>query len=108
MPTKTVTRSIEVGLRIVGIWPDASHTIAARLFWTATMIAAQIFQYRHVMSHLRSENLSLLMDGLSETLSYSLLCVKLIVFWTKQRYVAATREHFALWRVSRANETNVR
>ncbi|EFN75323.1 Putative odorant receptor 67c [Harpegnathos saltator] len=49
------------------------------------MLAAQTFQYRHMLSHLRSEDLSLLMDGLSATLSYSLLCVKLIVFWTKQR-----------------------
>ncbi|XP_014480080.1 PREDICTED: odorant receptor 67c-like [Dinoponera quadriceps] len=49
------------------------------------MLAAQTFQYRHMVSHLRSEDLSLLMDGLSATLSYSLLCVKLIVFWTKQR-----------------------
>ncbi|KAH0956796.1 OrV21 [Eciton burchellii] len=81
----TISRSIEIGLRIAGIWPNASCTIATRLFWTATMITAQIFQYRHMISHLHSEDLSALMDGLSATLSYSLLCVKLIVFWTKQR-----------------------
>ncbi|KAG5326945.1 OR13A protein, partial [Acromyrmex heyeri] len=49
------------------------------------MIVAQIFQYRHMAMHLNSEDISQLMDGLSATLSYSLLCVKLIVFWTKQR-----------------------
>lgn len=87
MPANTIARSLEIGLRVVGVWPGASHAIISRLFWTATMLAAQIFQYRHVVVHLNSEDLSRLMDGLSATLSYSLLFVKLIVFWTKQRYV---------------------
>lgn len=87
MSANTITRSVEIGLRVVGIWPGASYTIISRLFWTATMLAAQIFQYHYVVLHLNSEDLSRLMDGLSATLSYSLLFVKLIVFWTKQRYV---------------------
>ncbi|XP_018401491.1 PREDICTED: odorant receptor 13a-like [Cyphomyrmex costatus] len=85
MSANTITRSIEIGLRIVGIWPGATYAIVSRFFWTTTMIAAQIFQYRHMAMHLNSEDISQLMDGLSATLSYSLLCVKLIVFWTKQR-----------------------
>ncbi|XP_011065213.1 PREDICTED: odorant receptor 13a-like [Acromyrmex echinatior] len=85
MSANTITRSIEIGLRIVGIWPGATYAIISRLFWTTTMIVAQIFQYRHMAMHLNSEDISQLMDGLSATLSYSLLCVKLIVFWTKQR-----------------------
>lgn len=90
MSVNTITRSIEIGLRVAGIWPDAAYAIISRIFWTTTMIAAQIFQYRHMALHLNSEDISQLMDGLSATLSYSLLCVKLIVFWTKQRYVVAT------------------
>lgn len=91
MSANTITRSIEIGLRIVGIWPGATYVIASRFFWTTTMLFAQIFQYRHVVLHCNSEDLEQLMDGLSATLSYSLLFVKLIVFWTKQRYVVATR-----------------
>lgn len=92
MPANTITRSIEIGLRIVGIWPGATYVIASRFFWTTTMLFAQIFQYRHVVLHCNSEDLEQLMDGLSATLSYSLLFVKLIIFWTKQRYVdVATR-----------------
>lgn len=87
MSANTITRSIEIGLRVAGIWPGAAYTVVNRLLWTTTMIAAQIFQYRHMALHLNSEDISQLMDGLSATLSYSLLCVKLIVFWTKQRYV---------------------
>lgn len=90
MSTNTITRSIEIGLRVAGIWPGAAHAIVNRFFWTLTMIAAQIFQYRHMAVHLNSEDISQLMDGLSATLSYTLLFVKLIVFWTKQRYVVAT------------------
>ncbi|XP_011870745.1 PREDICTED: odorant receptor 13a-like [Vollenhovia emeryi] len=81
----TIARSIEIGLRVAGVWPGAAYALISRLLWTATMIAAQIFQYRHMALHLNSEDISQLMDGLSATLSYSLLCVKLIVFWTKQR-----------------------
>ncbi|KAM0736497.1 hypothetical protein ACS0PU_006146 [Formica fusca] len=91
MSANTITHSIEIGLRVVGIWPGAAYAIANRLFWTTTMLTAQIFQYRHVVLHCNSEDLEQLMDGLSETLSYSLLFVKLIVFWTKQRYVVASR-----------------
>lgn len=90
MSANTITRSIEIGLRVAGIWPGAAHAIVNRFFWTATMITAQIFQYRHMVVHLNSNDISQLMDGLSATLSYSLLFVKLIVFWTKQRYVVAT------------------
>ncbi|XP_011156318.2 odorant receptor 13a [Solenopsis invicta] len=85
MSANTITRSIEIGLRVAGIWPGAAHAIVNRFFWTATMITAQIFQYRHMVVHLNSNDISQLMDGLSATLSYSLLFVKLIVFWTKQR-----------------------
>ncbi|XP_025262850.1 odorant receptor 13a-like [Camponotus floridanus] len=85
MSANTITRSIEIGLRIVGIWPGATYVIASRFFWTTTMLLAQIFQYRHVVLHCNSEDLEQLMDGLSATLSYSLLFVKLIIFWTKQR-----------------------
>ncbi|XP_077261321.1 uncharacterized protein LOC143896968 isoform X6 [Temnothorax americanus] len=85
MSVNTITRSIEIGLRVAGIWPGAAYVIISRLYWTTTMIAAQIFQYRHMALHLNSEDISQLMDGLSATLSYSLLFVKLIVFWTKQR-----------------------
>lgn len=91
MFANTITRPIEIGLRVAGIWPNAAYAIANRFFWIATMITAQIFQYRHMVLHCNSEDLEQLMDGLSATLSYSLLFVKLIVFWTKQRYVVVTR-----------------
>lgn len=107
MSANTITRPILIGLRVVGIWPDAAYAIASRVFWTTTMLAAQIFQYRHVIAHCNSEELEQLMDGLSATLSYSLLCVKLIVFWTKQRYVIAIRyERVHISMKCRANRTN--
>lgn len=105
MSANTITRSIEIGLRVAGIWPGAAYAVISRLLWTATMIAAQIFQYRHMALHLNSEDISQLMDGLSATLSYSLLCVKLIVFWTKQRYVIGM---LAVCTTSRKNRTDVR
>lgn len=108
MSANTITRSIEIGLRVVGIWPDAAYAIASRLFWTTTMLAAQIFQYRHVVLHCNSEDLAQLMDGLSATLSYSLLFVKLIVFWTKQRYVVVATRRTRISTKCRVNRTNFR
>ncbi|KAF3054630.1 Odorant receptor 082 [Nylanderia fulva] len=95
MFANTITRPIEIGLRVVGIWPGTAYAIASRVFWTTTMLAAQTFQYRHVIVHCNSEELEQLMDGLSATLSYSLLCVKLIVFWTKQRIFNDVLERIA-------------
>lgn len=60
-------------VRIVDIWPDA---------WSASLDRDDLSISCRILC---SENLSL-MDGLSALLSYSLLFVKLIVFWTKQRY----------------------
>ncbi|XP_011688858.1 PREDICTED: odorant receptor 13a-like [Wasmannia auropunctata] len=85
MSTNTITRSVEIGLRAVGIWPGVPYVFVNRLFWTTMMITVQIFQYRYVVMHLNSDDISLLMDSLSSCLTFSLLCVKLIVFWTKQR-----------------------
>ncbi|KAL6429659.1 hypothetical protein ACFW04_007525 [Cataglyphis niger] len=81
----TVSRSIEIGLRVIGVWPDSSYAFLRRAFWMITLTIAQTFQYRYFVVHVRTEDLSHLMDGLSTTMSYSLLLLKLTIFWLKRR-----------------------
>ncbi|XP_050458066.1 odorant receptor 4-like [Cataglyphis hispanica] len=81
----TISRSIEIGLRVIGVWPDSSYAFLRRAFWMITLTIAQTFQYRYFVVHVRTEDLSHLMDGLSTTMSYSLLLLKLTIFWIKRR-----------------------
>lgn len=81
----TVSRSIEIGLRVIGVWPDSSCMVLRRAFWMITLTMAQTFQYRYFVIHVRTDDLSHLMDGLSTTMSYSLLLLKLMIFWINRR-----------------------
>ncbi|XP_018401528.1 PREDICTED: LOW QUALITY PROTEIN: uncharacterized protein LOC108778764 [Cyphomyrmex costatus] len=81
----TVSRSIEIGLRVIGVWPNSSCTVLRRAFWMITLTMAQTFQYRYFVIHVRTDDLSHLMDGLSTTMSYSLLLLKLTIFWINRR-----------------------
>ena len=81
----TVSRSIEIGLRVIGVWPNSSFAILRRAFWMITFTMAQTFQYRYFLIHVRTDDLSHLMDGLSTTMSYSLLLLKLTIFWINRR-----------------------
>jgi len=81
----TVSRSIEIGLRVIGVWPDSSCMVLRRAFWMITLMIAQTFQYRYFIIHVRTDDLSHLMDGLSTTMSYSLLLLKLTIFWINRR-----------------------
>ncbi|XP_067206876.1 odorant receptor 10-like [Linepithema humile] len=81
----TVSRSIEIGLRVIGVWPDSSYTILRRAFWMITLAMAQTFQYWYFVIHVRTDDLSHLMDGLSTTMSYSLLLLKLAIFFINRR-----------------------
>ncbi|XP_012526710.2 odorant receptor 2a isoform X1 [Monomorium pharaonis] len=85
IPDGTVSRSIEIGLRVIGVWPDSSYMVLRRAFWMITLTMAQTFQYRYFLIHVRTDDLSHLMDGLSTTMSYSLLLLKLTIFWINRR-----------------------
>lgn len=81
----TVSRSIEIGLRVIGVWPNSSYMFLRRAFWMITLAMAQTFQYRYFVIHVRTDDLLHLMDGLSTTMSYTLLLLKLTIFWINRR-----------------------
>src|SRR5436190_1920305 len=74
-----VCRSVELGLRAVGVWPGTSYAILRRVLYISSVAVFQTFQYQYLITHLGGKDLPLLMDVLSATLSYSLLFVKLII-----------------------------
>lgn len=78
--TSTVCRSVELGLRLIGVWPGTSYAILRKLAYISSVAVFQIFQYRHLIAHLNMKDLSLLMDVLSATIAYTLLLIKLILF----------------------------
>ncbi|XP_011155581.2 odorant receptor 4 [Solenopsis invicta] len=82
--TTTVSPLVEFGLRTIGIWPG-SYNILYRAFWTITLGLAQTFQLRYIAACIQTANLLDLVDSVSTTLPYSLLCLKLIILWQNKR-----------------------
>ncbi|KAL0134021.1 hypothetical protein PUN28_001133 [Cardiocondyla obscurior] len=85
METSTVSRLVNIGLRAYGIWPYLPFTVLVRFFWVVILSVVQVFQYRYVVTHFQRGNFSDLMDGVSSTMAYSLLIVKLSILWVNQR-----------------------
>ncbi|KAH0956627.1 OrV7 [Eciton burchellii] len=81
----TISRSIEICLRFVGLWPDSVY---ANLYWfiyMATLVIMQYCQYAYIVMHFDLSNLWLLMDCLSLTLAYTLAFLKLLILWWNRR-----------------------
>ncbi|KAL6254508.1 hypothetical protein P5V15_014561 [Pogonomyrmex californicus] len=75
----TVCRSVEYGLRMIGIWPGTSYAILRRVCCISSMVIFQTFQYRYLLVHFAENDILLLMDVISATVTYSLLFIKLII-----------------------------
>lgn len=81
----TVSRSVEIVLRFVGLWPDSAY---ANLYWftyMTTLVIMQYSQYAYIVAHFELDNLWVLMDCLSLTLAYTLAFFKLLVLWWNRR-----------------------
>ncbi|XP_011155606.1 odorant receptor 82a [Solenopsis invicta] len=83
IPTSTVSQPVEIGLRIIGIWPNSS--ILFRLLWTLGIGTSLTFQYYYFLTHFSTEELPNLIDSLSTILPHSLLFFKLFVLWINNR-----------------------
>ncbi|GAB1863052.1 Odorant receptor [Camponotus japonicus] len=81
----TVSRVVKIGLRTYGIWPYLPSTALCRLLCIVFLSAAQIFQYRYVLINYYTDSFSNFMDGMSSTMAYSLLFMKLAILWINER-----------------------
>ncbi|CAL7941822.1 unnamed protein product [Xylocopa violacea] len=80
----TISRPLEYSLRLFGAWPGSSCQILKTIIWTMIMLTFLVFQCWYCISHIKSGLVELL-DGLSYTLSNSLVFLKLIVIWIHKR-----------------------
>lgn len=81
----TISESVEAGLRFIGMWP---RCINANINWwtyIASVAVIQYFQYSYILAHFDISDLSVIIDGLSITLGYSLSFLKLINLWFNRR-----------------------
>ncbi|CAL1674357.1 unnamed protein product [Lasius platythorax] len=81
----TLSKSMEILLRIFGIWPDSSYNSLRRLFWTIAIIMEQTLEYQWVVVHFYSNESFEVMKILSETMTYTIMFIKVVIFWVKQR-----------------------
>jgi len=80
-----LSQTIEIWLRIFGIWPDSSCISLRRLFWIIALALEQIFQYQYIIIHFYSIEFFEVMGMLGEAMTFSILIIKLVIFWCKQR-----------------------
>ncbi|XP_019882118.2 odorant receptor 4-like [Camponotus floridanus] len=80
-----LSRTIEIWLRIFGIWPDSSCISLRRLFWIIALAIEQIFHYQYIIIHFYSIEFFEVMGILGETMTFSIIIIKIVTFWCKQR-----------------------
>lgn len=81
----TISRSVEIGLRFVGLWPNSAYAILYYITYMATLVIMQYCQYAYVIAHFELNNLWILMDCLSLSLAYTHAFLKLLVLWWNRR-----------------------
>lgn len=81
----TLSKSMEIFLRIFGIWPESSCIPLRRLFWTIAIMIEQVLEYQWVVVHFYSNEPFEIMKVLSETMTYTIMFIKVIIFWIKKR-----------------------
>ncbi|XP_072750442.1 odorant receptor 4-like isoform X1 [Anoplolepis gracilipes] len=80
-----ISQAIEIYLRIFGIWPDSSCILLRRIFWIIALAIEQILQYQYIILHFYSFELFEIMDLLGETMAYTIVLIKIVILWYKQR-----------------------
>lgn len=77
----TVSRSVKYGLHFVGIWPGTPFPGLHKFYWVMSTAFWQLFQYKYMIKHFRTDDIVSVVDCMSISLPYSLLIAKLIILW---------------------------
>ncbi|XP_071569016.1 odorant receptor 13a-like [Temnothorax nylanderi] len=85
MITSTVSPTLIIGLRFFGFWPGVSYSTIYWLSFMSTMLIMQYFQYLYIFNHLKTSELTNLVDSLMTTSIYSLTFLKLVILWIHRR-----------------------
>ncbi|XP_018364902.1 PREDICTED: uncharacterized protein LOC108762413 [Trachymyrmex cornetzi] len=85
--TSTISRLVEFGLRLIGMWPDSAYP---NLYWSMymTMLGLyQYFQYSYIVTHFDTSNLSVLTDCLGLALANTSAFLKLFFLrWNRRTF----------------------
>ncbi|RLU25262.1 ObirOr5-V24 [Ooceraea biroi] len=81
----TISRSVEICLRFIGLWPNSAYATLYWITYMATLVIMQYCQYAYIVARFELNNIWLLMDCLSLTLAYTLVLFKLIILWWNRR-----------------------
>ncbi|XP_076375647.1 odorant receptor 10-like isoform X4 [Megalopta genalis] len=79
-----INKTMKFCLHFVGIWPGTPLPDVHKFFWIVTMILLQTYQYDYIISHYKTESLATVIDCLTITIPFSLVCIKLIAAWRNQ------------------------
>ncbi|XP_018348722.1 PREDICTED: uncharacterized protein LOC108752420 [Trachymyrmex septentrionalis] len=108
MITSTVALWVQIGLRSIGFWPNTPCALLFRCLWILTIGIVQTFQYWWIIIHLRTDDMSYLMDGLSVTIEYSVMSLKLIILWFNSRiFYNVLAAMAADWREATSSEMHI-
>ncbi|XP_011862399.1 PREDICTED: odorant receptor 4-like isoform X2 [Vollenhovia emeryi] len=104
----TISLSVQIGLRIIGFWPDTPCALLFRGLWILTIAIVQIYQYWWIIIHFRTDDMSYLMDGLSVTIEYTVMSFKLIILWLNSRiFYDVLAAMAADWKEAANNEVHI-
>ncbi|XP_076640648.1 uncharacterized protein LOC143352206 [Halictus rubicundus] len=80
----TVSKSVKFGLHFAGVWPGTPFPGVHKVFWIFFMVLLQTYQYEYIIRRYKTESLMILIDSLSISMPFTLVCIKLIVSWMNQ------------------------
>lgn len=82
---RMISRPLEILLRLFGIWPGASFNPFFKVLWLFITTSSIVSQYLFLINHIRSVDLSTFLYGMAATCGFSVMYIKLVVFWLNQR-----------------------
>jgi len=85
MRATSISTSVEIGLRLIGIWPSLPYGTIIWFAYMMSLVFALYFQYAYIFGRFDVNDILNLIDALSITLAYSLGFLKLISLWSNRR-----------------------
>ncbi|CAL1674368.1 unnamed protein product [Lasius platythorax] len=85
MRATSISTSVELGLRFVGIWPGLPYGTFTWFTYMTSLVVVMYLEYAYIFDHFDIDNISNLIDALSIALACSLGFLKLISLWSRRR-----------------------
>ncbi|XP_026823987.1 odorant receptor 4-like isoform X2 [Ooceraea biroi] len=80
-----INRSVEILLRICGLWTGSPYAPFCKLYWTFSFSITIILSFQYIIKYLQDTDLPELMETFSVFVVNILVFCKLVIFWLNQR-----------------------